>query len=200
VDKGEGCRPSNFFPSRAVGKGRGGSWRDSCLLKLEAAPVSVPQADRMLPNGCLQHKYVQDVGSERSVGIDVKVHGSGDAKGEVWREPGECDAHFADNFSSGASFQSLGVDCPAPTSVSWGFMFTAKRFSYPSPLMSPVPYFETGFIFREQQLIISPDWSSSFIWGLVAGGWRFLQYFPGTECSRRFAGTYRSGVGHSSMI
>jgi len=37
----------------------------------------------MPPNGYLQHKYVQDVGSERSVGIDAKVHGSGDAKGEV---------------------------------------------------------------------------------------------------------------------
>lgn len=79
-------------------------------MKLKAASFSVPQAYKMLPNGYLQHKYVQDVGSERSVGIDAKVHGSGDAKGEVWREPGECDAHFADNFSSCASFQSLGVD------------------------------------------------------------------------------------------
>lgn len=52
-------------------------------MKLKAASFSVPQAYKMLPNGYLQHKYVQDVGSERSVGIDAKVHGSGDAKGEV---------------------------------------------------------------------------------------------------------------------
>lgn len=66
-----------------LGEGREGSWGAGCLLKLRAASFCVPQAHRVLPNGCLQHKYVQDVGSERSVGIDAKVHGSGDAKGEV---------------------------------------------------------------------------------------------------------------------
>lgn len=60
-----------------------GSRRAGCLLKLRATSSCVPQARQVLPNGCLQHKYVQDVGSERSVGIDAKVHGSGDAKGEV---------------------------------------------------------------------------------------------------------------------
>lgn len=46
-----------------------------------------------------------------------------------------------------------------------------------------------GFISREQQLIMSADWSSSLICSLVVGGWRFSPYFPGTECNRHFRGT-----------
>lgn len=147
----------------------------------------MPQAYKMPPNGYLQHKYVQDVGSERSVGIDAKVHGSGDAKGEVWREPGECDAHFADNFSSCASFQSLGVDfllLPAYPEV----LYLVQWDSH-TCLCLLIPLFPKQFYW---QGTAANNTSGLVRWLHLEFAWLrlvFLQHISGTACTRHFNGT-----------